>query len=221
MEQGQDQKISENDNFDYEEEQSLVSIVLKNGLKILLGLIVVVAIIIGIIFSVRLFTNNKPSTTKTATTTTAPTNKAATTFPRSTTTQQRTAQSSYKDTTYNYSLQLPVGWEAFKRTELNGAYQTGLRPVGSTDVPMVINTQPNPQNLTIQNVIASAFGEDYPYENKTIGGQNAAMVTDPTGTIQSYFIANSRGIYEIALTKQNPNYTPTLSSILSSLKITR
>lgn len=223
MEQGQDTKISEGDNFEYEEEQSLISIILKNGLKILLGLIVVVAIIIGIIFSVRLFTGSKSTTTtKTANSSVTPTTKpGTTTFPNSTATQPRTNAFSYRDNSYNYSVQLPIGWEAFKRTEINGAYQIGIRPVGSTDVPMVINTQPNPQNMDTQSVIYSAFGQNYPYQNKTLGGQNFALITDPTGTIQSYFLGSSKGIYELSINNQNPDYYPTISSVLDSFKITQ
>lgn len=219
MAEAETNQLPTEENFDYEEEESLVSMILKNGFKILLGLIVLVVLAVGIFFAIQFLTKQtKKTPAKTATSSPAkPVQNEA--FPQVTGQTQTTA--SYKDSTYNYSISLPSGWEAFKRTGENGSYQTGFRPSGSTDVPFVVNIQPNTQNLDLKSIVTTRFGNTKTYEEKTIGGQKALLVSVPEAGYNSYFIIKNKVIYELSFATGDNTYLPFANSFVSSFRFTR
>lgn len=214
----EENQLPPEENFDYEEE-SLVSMILKNGFKILLGLIVVIGIGAGIFFAVQFLTkqttqpNNKQNTANNQT----KQSSSNSSFPETTTAPQASV---YTDSTYSYSISLPTGWEAFKRISENGAYQTGIRPSGSLDVPIVINTQEVPQNTTLQSVVKTRF-DDKTYEEKTINGQKALYVSVKEAGYDSYFFLKNGVLYEISYATGNPTYLPFATSLVSSFKLSR
>lgn len=219
MAEAETNQLPTEENFDYEEEESLVSMILKNGFKILLGLIVLAVLAIGIFFAIQFLTKQTAKTTQKTTTQKETKQTETQTFPQTTT--QPLTTNSYKDSTYNYSVSLPTGWEAFKRTGENGYYQTGFRPSGSTDVPFVVNTQPNTQNLDLKSIVTTRFGNNKTSEEKTIDGQKALFISAPELGYNSYFVIKNKVIYELSFATGNTTYLPFANSLISSFRFTR
>ncbi len=120
----------------------------------------------------------------------------------------------YSDPDFGYSLSIPQDWETFKRASDNTGYQLGIRPKGSTDVPIVVNAYKNTQGILSEDVINSRFGEGYPRDY--INWKGGRMIHVLSDGYESYFLANKSHIYELSDIAGNQTYHSVFQQILSS-----
>lgn len=123
----------------------------------------------------------------------------------------------YKNTPFRYQLKIPANWESFVRIDLGTSQQVGFRPSGSTDVPITVNAQPNPQT-TLDEIVNTQLGVGYPREQKTVAGRQALVVRNTNAGYVSYFLVTDTTLYEFSAALSN-NYPQTLEQILITLTI--
>jgi len=206
----------------YEEEDgSLLSLITNNIVKIIIGLVILVLLIGGVIFFLNTRTNqtatktatvNKPTPTRTITT--PPSQLPGTGSQTQPTQADTTSLKTYTDNTLKYSVSTPPNWEAFKRAGNDISYQTGFRPVGSADVPITINVQPNSSNLSLEEIVAQMYGSA-PKELKQVNGKPAYLVQN--SGFNSYIFVHNGKIYEISGSTVG-SYVDVFNQVVSSFR---
>ena len=126
----------------------------------------------------------------------------------------------YTDMKYKFAITLPKGWEAFKRAGDTNAYQIGLRKIGSPDVPITINSQPNTENLSLNAWVDSQYGQLYPRQTVKIAKKDALLINNVLRNYQSYFVLHEKNVHEISVSTINSDYMTTFQSILPSFHFT-
>ena len=218
----QDTQVTNEPEFP-EEDDSLLSFLSANLVKIIIGLIIVVLIVGGIIFFVSSRTK-KTTVVKNSSITPTQTTSALSNTTTQTQSQPQTQSQTqsngqlktYSDNTFHYSIKIPQNYEAFKRAGNDLAYQIAVHPTGSGDIPITINTQPNQSKLSTNDIVNMQYGTNYPRETKTINGKTAVMVQNQQSRYTSYFFSNNTAIYELSVSTAKPEYTPVFNQILSS-----
>lgn len=127
----------------------------------------------------------------------------------------------YTDSIFAYTIQIPKGWEVFKRVVYTDSYQIGIRPIGSTDVPLVISSQPNKTNESLLEWVNSAYGSSRQSEKVKVGKKDAILIKNIGGSYSSYITINAGNVYEIAVSLQKNEYLKTINQIITSLSFTR
>lgn len=129
--------------------------------------------------------------------------------------QIRTTNKPYTDNS-GYIVQIPASWETFLRAGDGTAHQIGLRPVGSADVPVVINSVTN-ANGKINDWITMQFGANYPKTTQVISGNSAMVVKN--GQTTSYFFSKNGNLYQLSCSTVRNDYATICNQILSSLSL--
>lgn len=191
---------------------------LETNLKSLIAGVAVVAVIIAAgtyVYLQRTTKKTPPSAKQTVTpTTTPPPSQLGKVVPK--TPSERVVE----DQTFSYRMRIPENWEAFKRVDQRNAYQLGIRPVGSTDVPMTFNVQVNEPNFTLDEAVNFQFGPNYPREKKLVNGKDAVVVRNDLSGYQSYFMARGNKLYELSVSTAREDYRNTFNQLLKTFTFT-
>ncbi|HSX40429.1 MAG TPA: hypothetical protein VLF68_02345 [Candidatus Saccharimonadales bacterium] len=127
----------------------------------------------------------------------------------------------YTDTVLGYSIQIPNDWETFKQKAVSDtSYQTGVRPVGSADIPVTISGQPNPMNVALSDIIDTQYGKNYPRQKTQVAGVDAISVKSDAQSYVAYYINKNGKLYQLSAST-TPVYQQVFSQILASFQFTR
>ncbi len=235
------QTLYSNDLTESAEDSFLSGIFSKKIASFVIGLVVVVALVGGGVYSVLNNTKKKPaqpivvsknikSTPKVTSTPKATATPTPQTIakknppsvkPTSLPAQKNNSQvlrKEYSDTLFGYAFKAPSKWDVMKGQGDNNAYQTILRPEGSMDNPITINTQINETGENLSEWIDSLYGFQYPRALKKIGGKDAIFVQNPTYSYNSYFVMNEEKVYEFSVSTVREEYMKIFDQLLSSVQ---
>lgn len=196
-------------------EESQQSFFPANLRSLIVG-IAVVAIAIGIgSYTVLTRETKKTQQPKNETTSTAPTTKPSPSALGQVVTNQ-TSEKVVEDKTFSYSFRIPNNWEGFRRAEERGAYQLGVRPVGSTDVPITVNVQAS-GGSNVNEAITFQFGQNFPREKKQVNGKETVVVRNDTASYHSYFFEHKNNLYEFSVATAKNDHQKVFDRILATL----
>lgn len=126
----------------------------------------------------------------------------------------------YSDAKYQFSIQIPKNWEAYKRAGGETTYQIGLRPESSQDVPVTISLYPNTESLSLEQWVISQVGSDISRKKGSVNGKEAIFINNERQNYVTYFILYKGNVYEISASVVNIDYYNIFEKVIASFKFT-